>query len=336
MKIGWGIIGIGTQADGNMAPAIIKAADTKLVAVCSRSLERANSFATRHGAERAYNSLEKMLEDPELNVLYVATPNSLHAEQTIQAAEAGKHVLCEKPMALTLADSELMIQACNRNKVKLGVFYQHRYHPAHIEARHYIQSVIVGDITLAKVQYCRRLQSWRGWRADPSIAGAGSLMGLGVHCIDLLRYLLDSEVTEVRAMTDEEPPQRPVDEMVYAMLKFENGAYGTMISGIRAPHSDNDVVLYGSKANVTCKGTVGKPMGNLGELLVDNDSLSVKMTFPTDELSLAQIRTVEAFNKWIEDNTEPHISGYNGLQMVRVTNAIIESSRQGKAVKIIE
>ena len=160
-------------------------------------------------------------------------------------------------------------------------------------------------------------------------------MGQGVHCVDLLRYLLDSEVTEVRALTDEEPPHRPVDEMFYAILKFENGAHGTVIAGILPPRSDNDVVQYGSKAKVTGKGTVGRPVDNLGELLVEGDSLNVRMTFPTDEPLLARnIRVIEAFNKWIEGDAEPSISGYNGLQMVKVANAILESSRQGKAIKL--
>ena len=336
MPIGWGIIGIGNHADRVMAPALSRAPNTKSVAVCSRSMERAQSFAARHGFERAYDSLEKMLEDPELDVLYIATPNSLHTQQTILGAEAGKHILCEKPMALTVSDSELMIEACNKNKVKLGVCYQNRYHPAHMEAHRYVQSGTVGDISVAKVQFCRPYFSMKGWRSDPSMAGAGALMGQGVHCFDLLRYLLDSEITEVRTLIDEEPPHRPVDEMVYAILKFENGAHGTVISGVLARRSDNDAVLYGSKAKVTCRGTVGIPMGNnLGELIVDGDSVNVRMTFLADEPLLHRnIRVVEAFNKWIEDNTEPYISGHNGLQMVRVTNAIIESSRQGKAIKI--
>jgi len=93
-----------------------------------------------------------MLEDPELDVLYIATPHGLHAQQTILAAKAGKHVLCEKPMALTVPDCELMIQACDKNKVKLGIDFQNRYHPAHREAHRYIQSGMVGEINVAKAQ----------------------------------------------------------------------------------------------------------------------------------------------------------------------------------------
>jgi len=338
MTIGWGIVGTGTHASNVTAPALTSVTNTELVAVCDINMELAKECAAKNGVERTYDSLEKMLEDPELDVVYIATPHNLHAQQTIQAAEAGKHVLCEKPMALTVSDGEHMIEACDKNNVKLGVSFPERYHPAHIEARRYIQSGIVGEINVVKAQYCRGLSrgAWRGWRSDPSIGGAGALYGTGLHPIDVLRFLLDSEVEEVRALTDEEPPQYPVDDMVYVIIKFENGVHGMVLTGILAPRSNNDAVLYGSKAKITCRGTIGAPMtGNLGELIVEGESVNAKMDFPTDNLlTYRMVRVIGAFNRWIEDDVEPSISGSNGLQMVKIGNAILESSRQGKAVKI--
>ncbi len=336
MVIGFGIIGIGSHANHFMAPAIGKAANTKLVAACSRSIERARDFAAKHGVERAYESFEKMLEDPAVDAVYVATPNSLHAQHTIQAAEAGKHVLCEKPMALTEADCERMIEACNKNKVKLAIDFQNRYHPAHVEARRLIQEDKVGTICVAKAQYCHGFMHglWqKGWRDNPSMAGAGALVGTALHPIDLLRFLLDNEVNEVQALCVTQTPYHTVDEMVYAILKFQNGVHGVVISGLLAPRSDDDVVLYGDTAKITCKGTVGMPLR--GELLVEGDSINMRVTFPTnDPIPGNYIRVVEAFNKCIEENTELDISGFNGLQMVRITNAILESSRKGRTVKI--
>ena len=335
MALGWGIIGIGSHADRYVAPAITGAADTELVAVCSRSLGRANAFAAKHGAGRAYDSLEQMLADDELDVLYIATPNNLHAVQTVQAATAGKHVFCEKPMALSVADCRMMIDACNRNKVKLGIDFQNRFHPAHVEAHRLIQSGEAGEVTVVKAQYChgRARGVWRGWRNQPEVAGAGALVGTGIHPIDLLCYLLESEIEEVFAVTDEEPPRYPVDDMVYATMKFRNGAYGSVISGLLVPRSDNDVVIYGSKAKIVCKGTVGMPMQ--GELLVEGDAVSVRMSFPVaDPVPALYLRAVESFSRSIQDDTEPLSSAAAGLEMVRVANAIIESSRKRRAVKI--
>jgi len=335
MTIGWGVIGVGTHVKRFMAPALTRAGDTKFVAICSRSMERARSFAAECGVKRAYDSLAKMLEDPEVEVVYIATPNSLHASHTILAAKAGKHVLCEKPMALTVSDCERMIQVCEQNKVKLGINFQNRYHPAHIEARQYVQSGEIGKIYVAKAQYCHgSLEGrWHGWRNDPDMTGTGALGGTGLHPIDLLRFLLNSEVERVQALLTTKTPYHKVDEMIYVILEFENGVDAVVISGILAPRSDNDAVVYGSRAKITCKGTIGTVLK--GELLVEGEAINLKRTFPTDPVAL-YVGVIEAFNKCIKEQVEPEagISGYNGLQMARITNAIIQSSCQGKAIKI--
>jgi predicted dehydrogenase len=338
MAIRWGIFGIGSIAQRGMGPALNKAGNTKFVAVCSRSMERAKEFAAKYKAEKTYDSYEKMLRDPELDVVYIATPNNLHTEHTILAAEAGKHVLCEKPMALTVQDGENMIQACNKNKVKLGVMFQNRYHSAHFEARRYIESGALGEIYLAKAQLCRGFArgSWKGWRKDPMMSGMGAIVANGVHPLDLLRFLLDSEIQEVRGMTDESLPDRPLEEMMYSFLKFKNGAHGIVESGILLPRYDNDVVIYGSKAKIICKATLGVPIQDRpGEITVESDSFRMHTVFPYDNLMPNKVaRVVEAFNKAVEENSEFPLSGYNGLQMVKIANAILESSRQGRAIEV--
>ena len=338
MPIRWGIIGAGNYASNVTALALTSAANTELAAVCDVNTELTKELAAKHGVEWTYDSVEKIVKDPELDAVYIATPHSLHAQHTMQAAEAGKHVLCEKPMALSVSDAEHMVEACNKNKVKLGVSFPERYQPAHIEARRYAQSGTAGKIDVVHAQFCRgrSRHAWRGWRSDPNIGGAGALYATAIHIIDILRFLLNSEVEEVQALTDEEPPRYPIDDMVYAIVRFENGTHGTVFAGMLAPRLDNKVVLYGSKAKITCRDTIWGPLlGNLGELLVDGDSVNLRMAFPTDSpLPFRMIRAIEAFNRWIEDNTEPYISGSNGLQMVKIANAILESSRHGKAVTI--
>jgi predicted dehydrogenase len=337
MTIGWSIVGIGHFADHAIGPAMGRAADTKLTAVCSRSMERARIFSEKHGAQRAYDSFEKMLKDPEVDAVYIAAPNHLHAPLTVQAAEAGKHVLCEKPMAVTVAEGERMIEACEKHGVKLGVGYPNRYHPAHIEANRWIDSGRLGEITLVRAQFCRGFSRgmWKGWKNDPALAGSGALAGQAIHPIDLLRFLLKSEVKEVRALTDEELPHRPVDDMVYAILRFENGVDAVVISGMLAPRSDDEVTLYGTQAKLACKDTFFAGETTMGELLVKGDTLQAKMSFSNDHPTQARSAwVIEAFNKCIQENAALSISGYNGLQMIKVATAILESSRQGKAVRI--
>lgn len=335
--IGWGIVGIGHFADHAVAPALGHAADTKFIASCSRSLERAKAFSERHGAKRAYDSFEKMLDDPEIDAVYVAAPNHLHAPLTIQAAQAGKHVMCEKPMALTVEEGERMIEACERHNVKLGVGYPNRYHPAHLEALRCLTSGMAGEISLATAHFCRggSRGSWKGWKADPVLAGSGAIAGQAVHPIDLLRFLLKSEVKEVRALTDEEPPHRLVDDMVYVILRFENGVDGVVVSGMLAPRSDNQLVIYGGKAKVTCKDTFVPKEKSLGELVVAGDALQMNMKFSNEQpLRARSAWVIDAFNRCLKDNSDLSTSGRNGLQMVKIATAILESSQKGKAVQI--
>ena len=225
MTIGWGIIGTGTHVKRFMGSAINQSDGTKFIGISSRSIERAEAFAKEFGVKHAYDSLEKMLKDPEIDVVYIASPNNLHATQTIQSAEAGKNIFCDKPMALTEQDCELMISTCEKYNVKLGLNFQNRYHPAHIMARRYVQSGDIGKIYVAKAQYCRGFIQghWHGWRNDPSITGAGALVGTGVHVINLLRFLLDSEIKKVRSLVTIKTKHHQVDEMVYIILEFENG-----------------------------------------------------------------------------------------------------------------
>ena len=126
----------------------------------------------------------------------------------LMAAAAGKHILCEKPMATSVRDAEAMIDACDRAGVRLAVMYQNRYHPAHIMARQYISEGRAGAIDYASAQLCRgRAWDQRGsWRTDPSVSGSGAIVAQAVHPIDLLRFLMDSEVESVSAMTDESAP----------------------------------------------------------------------------------------------------------------------------------
>lgn len=335
----WGIIGCGTFVERGMSLALNAAAGTQLVSVHSRSPDKAQAFAAKYKAQRAYHDLDAMLADPELDSVYIATPNSVHAEQAVRAAQAGKNVLCEKPMALTLADCERMVDAAAKNKVKLGVVFQNRYHPAHIEARSYVASGKLGSIDLACSQLFRggeRGRGYRGWRGDPQIAGSGAIVAQQVHPLDLMRYILDSEIEEVHAMSDAAPPERPLEEMIYSLVKFRNGVRGTCLSGSLVPRFDNDFLLYGSQSKMACRGTIGEPVpGREQNLTIESDTRHTKMNFLANTSVPEKLgRLVEDFNKSVVENTALGISGENGMQMVRIALAMAESARQGKAVRI--
>jgi len=337
MVIRWGIVGIGNISERNFVPALAATAESELVSVCSRTLEKAKAFAARYNVARIFDSLDGLLADPGLDAVYIASPNSIHADQAVAAAKAGKHVLCDKPMALTVSDCERMIQAAQDNKVKLGVAFRLRYHEAHIETRRQVQAGVLGEIQLIRAQNFvgGARPYWRGWRRDPAITGSGSIVGQAVHAVDLLRYLTDCEITEVRCITDALLPDRPIDEITSSVFKLRNGALAQVASGALVPRSDNDAVLYGSKAKIVCRGTLGQNHVNVPqEVIVESDSPKISLPYFHDTSVTRTTRLIEDFNRWIANNGETVISAENGMQMVRIANAMLESSKTGKTIRL--
>jgi len=334
MTVGYGIIGTGNFADEIIAPALKKTSNASLLAVYDSDIDKARTYALKHDLAQVSESLEALFRVAGLNAVYIATPHKYHAELCIQAARAGKHVICEKPMAFNVADAERMIAESEKNNIKLGICYNSRYHPAHIEARRLIQSGAAGDIRVATVQGGSFI-SFQGWRLDPSMAGSGVLTGPGVHCIDQLRFILDSEVIEVQAVLDMEPSHPGIEDMAYIILKFASGTRGVIITGIRIPRPDNHTVIYGNKSKIICQNTGGLLPHGIGELIIAGDTGTTTTSFPVAFPSLVKsISAIEAFNNWIEHDIEPYITARNGLEMVKITEAIMESGRTGKAVKV--
>lgn len=341
MTVGWGIIGIGHHADRRIAPAIAAVPNGRLVAAYSRDPDRATSFAAKHGAARSYPSLEALLGDGEVDAVFIASPNYLHASQTIQAAAAGKHILVEKPMALSPADGQAMIDACQRAGVKLGVGFHMRYHPAHQEARRLIAAGEVGEVVVVQAQFAGGVASatrgrratprspQRSWWAIPDEVGGGIMMGMGVHVVDLLHYLSGDEVTEVHAFTDAQPPEHPLETTAVALLRFRGGAFAFLSASGSIPHPENNLIIRGSLATVIGVGTVG--VEPVGELRFQGNATSTRWQFRAQDLYAAQ---VEAFGQAIEYETDFAADGWDGLRACQVTEAIFRSAQEGRAVTV--
>ena len=198
---------------------------------------QADAFAAQYGAAEGYDDYDAMLNDPAVDAVYIATPNSLHLEQTLRALGAGVHVLVDKPMALTVAEAETMVEGAKTHGLKLGVGFHLRHHPVHIALKRLIEAGEAGEIIFAEAQHC---SNWTGsprypWHMDPAMAGAGSMMGRGVHCIDLLRWLVGQEIAEVTALADTPIETDPVETLTVAALKFDGGAFGSSCAADASP-----------------------------------------------------------------------------------------------------
>ncbi len=329
MALGWGIIGTGGFAGSATAPAIRSLGERgSLAAVVSRDQGRADAFAAQHGARRAYTDYADLLRDRDVDIVYISTPNAQHAEQAIAAARAGKHVLCEKPLALSVADARRMVEAFEAAGLKLGTHFQTRHHTAFVETKRLLAQRAIGDVILVQIEVSSGANPFRSWRADPQLAGLGSINNIAVHPFDLLRYLLGSEVTEVTAVTDV-GRSAELEHMVLALLRFQNGTLAYVNANQKVPNFQPDIDIYGTAGRIVGADTT-RPF-RVGELRV----LTAAGEQATKYSSMdAVVRSVAAFNEAVAHDREPNASGLDGLRSVQLTEAVIRSAREGRLVEV--
>jgi 1,5-anhydro-D-fructose reductase (1,5-anhydro-D-mannitol-forming) len=329
MTLGWGIISTGLHVEHKIAPAINATPDAELVAVCSRDQGRAEACAAVHGARAAYNDLGALLRDPRVDAVFIASPNAIHAQQALQAAQAGKHVFSEKPMATTLDDAVAMVRTCRSHGVKLGVGYHLRQHPGLREARRLVAAGILGTIALAQGQWGFGVRGQdrplprtglRRWWDDPDLMGhASTMMGTGVHVVDALRFALGQEVTEVAAISDGQTASQPLEQLLAMALRFDRGTIATLCCGRRLPDSRNDLVLYGSLGRLIGSDALWE--GRQGTFEVVSETVHTCENYPPQPLA-------------IREDREPAASGLDGLRVVQVTLAMIVSARDQRTIRI--
>ena len=341
MAIGWGFIGTGRYPDRGGAPAMALAEDTELVATYSRDMGRAEAFAGKHGFLTAYDSLEDLLGDPRVDAVYIASPNHLHGPHTQMAARAGKHVLVEKPMALTVREGLEMVQTCRDRGVKLGLGFQLRVHPGHVEASRLVREGVLGHIALAQAQIGggtrgelsraprTGLSEW--WDRPEMVGGASTMMGTGTHSVDDLHFILGQSVVEVAAITDGQTSENPLESLATMCLRFDGGAVGTLCCSSRVPDFKNDVTIYGSDGCIVLQDA-SRPT-YAGDLEVSSETVNTAKSYEPDPLALITWQA-EAFNRAIQRDQEPAASGVDGLKVVQVTLAMIESASAGRTMKL--
>jgi 1,5-anhydro-D-fructose reductase (1,5-anhydro-D-mannitol-forming) len=328
--LGWGIVGLGRIASTQIAPAITASPHSTLVSVVSRDRGRAGEFAKAHGAASALDDYAEMIADPQVGAVYIATPNALHAEQVVAAARAGKHVLCDKPLATTVADAERCAGECRKAGVRLGITFQTRNHDGFAEAAETVRAGGIGTVVMAQVEMSAGRNLPRGWRTDPALAGLGTLNNIGVHAFDVLRYLLGSEVREVTAMVDAEPGFE-IDTTALVLLRFAGGTLAYVNANQSVPNARDDVVLYGSEGRILARN-LSRPGrdGTLGFITGDGERVIEAASHD------AYRRTIDNFAAAVLDGREPSPSGEDGLRSVQLTTAIASAIRERRVVTLPE
>lgn len=335
MTISWGILGAGKIAERQMAPAIDSAAGHELVAVMRRDRDAAQLFAERHGARRGYDSAEALVADSHVNAVYVASPPYLHARHTILAAEAGKHVLCEKPMALTTVEARRMIEACRDNGVALVICYYQRFNARHRRIRALLDEGAIGQVTAARINFSERFPPQPGvWHHIPTISGGGSLMDLGIHCIDLLRYLC-GPVESVAALVDNLVDDSRVEDSATLLLRLVGGAQAVVTSHWTTANHDperlNGVEICGVEGTIAAAPIQAKDSSGTLEVIRAEgvQDFSIGAGGPRPHGSL-----LDAFGEAVEGGKPNPIPGEEGLAGLAVVEAAVESARSGQRVTV--
>ncbi|HIR86674.1 MAG TPA: Gfo/Idh/MocA family oxidoreductase [Candidatus Limivicinus faecipullorum] len=339
-----GILGCGKIAQVRHIPEYAENPDVKLAAFYNPSRKRAEEQAEKYGG-KVYDTAEELLADRSIDAVSICAANYAHAELSIKAMEAGKHVLCEKPMATTLADCEAMVECAKRTGKFLMIGHNQRLAKAHVEAKRLIDQGLIGDIITFRTTFGHGgPETWainpgkNVWFFDKKKAAMGAMADLGVHKTDLIQFLTGQRVvrTTARLVTldkrGEDGELIGVDDNAVCIYEMSGGAFGTMTaSWTYYGAEDNSTVLYGTK----------------GIMRIYDDpahSIVVKLSDGEEQVyDVEQIQTNDNQTKsgvidlWVEclkNNTPPEISGESALYAMRAVFASIESSQTGRAVEI--
>lgn len=346
MTVRWGVIGAGGIADRRTIPEGILGADNaQLVALQDVDEQRLEELEDKYELP-TYSTEYDLLNDEAVDAVYIATPNHLHHDQVLAAAEAKKHVLCEKPLALTIENCEEMVEACASAGVKLGINFMMRFHACHKAIKGMVDSGDLGTPVLGRAE----LTCWYppipgAFRQDPALGGGGAFMDMGNHCVDLLEMFF-GRTKRVSCFTGNLVQDYAAEDTAAAILEFESGAKGFVDTLFNVPDAAarNALELYGSKGSVVTLGTIGQESGGTIEAVLEKGGKEYDAQQAREE-DLTEIIEPEVVNMYaahisafcdaVENDTEPPIPGEEGIWSHRVMEACYESAETGEAVDVM-
>jgi predicted dehydrogenase len=337
-RIGIAVVGLGHLSIGQILPAFGASKRVRLAGLVSGDWAKAKALGALYGvpAKGLYNyqNYESIRENPEIEAVYVVLPNALHAEYTIRAAAAGKHVLCEKPMATNPQECEQMIAACHKADRKLMIAYRIQYEPYNRAVQAYVRDQKFGRVKFIESVNTQNQGDANQWRQKRVLAGGGSLPDVGLYCLNTTRFLLGEEPTEVLATiysTPDDPRFREVEETVAWQMQFPSGALANCVSSYGL-HQSRRYRVYGES------GWIGlDPAFSYDSLRSELSQAQGKIEMrshlnlePKNQFALE----MDHFGECIQANKTPYTPGEEGLQDQRLMAAIYDSANAGKPVRL--
>ena len=331
-RLGYAVVGLGHIARHAVLPAFKNSKKSRLVAVVSGSGAKARRLARQFGASYAYtyDEYDACLANPEVQAVFVAGMNGAHAPHTVRAAAAGKHVLCEKPMANNLDECRSMIDACRRNRVRLMVAYRKYFEPASAGLKALIAKGRLGRLKIMHSSFTFNLRPEKSWHFSRELAGGGSLVDLGIYCVNTMRWLAGELPAEASGYAWTLDPRRfrEVDESMAFELRFPSGLVAQASSSFAAAKS-SFLHVHGEAGWATVVPAYSyteerRVIGQIGERWFER-------RYPVmDEFALE----LDALADCVQRNRDPEPNGLEGARDVAIMQAVYNSARTGQPAPV--
>jgi predicted dehydrogenase len=327
-RLGVALVGLGKLSLGQLVPALKKTRTCRLTALVSGHPDKARAVAAENGVpEKAiysYETYDRLADDPTVDIVYVVLPNAMHAEYTIRAARAGKHVFCEKPMAVSSRECEEMIAACKKASRQLGIAYRLHFEPHNLEVARIARARELGAIKVIDVAGCTMVGDPHQWRLDKKLSGGGSLVDIGIYALQAARYISGEEPVSVSArqtITDR-AKYKDVDETLLFSLAFPSGVVANGVSSYAVFWNRFAVAAEGGRFGVD----PGLNYHGIKGFRSDNKPLA----FPEIDQFAAEM---DDFADCVRTGRPTRVPGEEGLRDVRLIEALYRSAETGRDVR---
>ncbi len=331
-KLGVALVGLGNYSTHQLAPALLHTQHCKLTAIVTGTPEKAAKWSTQYNIPQKniynYQNFDQIINNPDIDIVYVVLPNAMHAEYTIRAAQAGKHVICEKPMAMNVQECKAMIEACQKNKVKLSIGYRLYFEPHHLEMRRLGTQKIYGSIKMVESSLGFSMADPNVWRLNKALGGGGAIMDLGVYCIQGARRTIGELPGSVSAqgfVLDKTIFKEIYEGMTFQM-NFPGGAIcnstTTYSSYIDRLHATTGYRWYTLQPSYNATGAKGEY----------NNEKTQPFVFKTK--AYQQIDQLDDFVECIRTNRTSAASGEEGWIDLKIIEAIKQSADTGRKIDL--
>ena len=322
-KVRWGILGVANIAVKKVIPGMQRAGNLEIAAIASRDLSKAKTAAGNLSIPVAYGSYEELLADKNVDAIYNPLPNHLHVPWSVKAADAGKHVLCEKPIAMSAAETTLLIEARNRNSVKVGEAFMVRVHPQWLRARDLVRTAVIGELRSIVSVFSYFNNDPANIRNQRDIGGGG-VMDIGCYPITMARYLFGREPVRVSALVDRDP-HTATDRLTSAILDFAPGQAIFTVSTQLVPFQRMQVL--GTKGRIDLEIPYNIPPDRPSRIFIDDGSQLGGLSAKVEEFATVDQYTLqgEAFSRAVLENTDVPVTLEDAQRNMRVIDAVLRA-----------